>query len=107
MSTAILCGWRKFFSNLLNNASKYTLEGGEIVLAAERLGDEAVITLRDNGIGISAEVLPHIFEVFARSNRSQAFSHGGLGLGLALSRRLVELHAGNITASRVPATPQR
>jgi two-component system, chemotaxis family, CheB/CheR fusion protein len=86
------------FSNLLNNASKYSLEGGEIVLATERSGDEALITVRDNGIGISAEVLPHIFEVFAKP-RSQALSHGGLGLGLALSRRLVELHAGNITAS--------
>jgi two-component system CheB/CheR fusion protein len=87
------------FSNLLNNASKYTPKGGEISLTAECLGDEAVITLTDNGIGISAEVLPHIFEVFAQSNRSRPRSHGGLGLGLALSRRLVELHAGNITAN--------
>jgi Response regulators consisting of a CheY-like receiver domain and a winged-helix DNA-binding domain len=58
-----------------------------------------MITVRDNGAGISAEVLPHIFEVFAQSNRSHARSHGGLGLGLSLSRRLVELHAGSITAS--------
>jgi two-component system, chemotaxis family, CheB/CheR fusion protein len=87
------------FSNLLNNASKYTLEGGEISLTAECLSDEAVITLTDNGIGISAEVLPHIFEAFAQSDRSRPRSHGGLGLGLALSRRLVELHGGNITAN--------
>jgi CheY-like chemotaxis protein len=59
----------------------------------------AVLTLRDNGIGISAEVLPHIFEIFAQSNRSHALSHGGLGLGLSLSRKLVELHGGKITAS--------
>ena len=87
------------FSNLLNNASKYSPEGSEIALAAVRFGHEAMITVRDNGAGISAEVLPHIFEVFAQSNRSHARSHGGLGLGLSLSRRLVELHAGSITAS--------
>jgi two-component system, chemotaxis family, CheB/CheR fusion protein len=87
------------FSNLLNNASKYSPEGSVIALAAEHFGHEAVITVRDNGVGISAEVLPHIFEVFAQSNRSHALSHGGLGLGLSLSRRLVELHSGNINAS--------
>jgi CheY-like chemotaxis protein len=87
------------FSNLLNNASKYTPEDGEISLAAKRLGDEAVITLTDNGIGISAEALPHIFEVFAQSDRAHSRSHGGLGLGLSLSRRLVELHSGNIKAN--------
>jgi CheY-like chemotaxis protein len=87
------------FSNLLNNASKYSLEGGEILLAARRLGDEAVTTLTDNDIGISTEVLPHIFEVFAQCDRAHPRSHGGLGLGLALSRRLVELHEGNITAN--------
>jgi two-component system CheB/CheR fusion protein len=87
------------FSNLLNNASKYSPEGGKISLAAKHLGDEAVITLTDNGIGISSDVLPHIFEIFAQSNRPHTLSPGGLGLGLALSRKLVELHAGNITAS--------
>jgi CheY-like chemotaxis protein len=87
------------FSNLLNNASKYSPEGSEIALTAEHFGHDVVITVRDNGAGISAEVLPHIFEVFAQSNRSHSLSHGGLGLGLWLSRRLVELHAGNITAS--------
>lgn len=106
------------FSNLLNNASKYTHEGGKISLAAKRLGDEAVITLTDNGIGISANVLPDIFVIFAQSNRTHAVSPGGLGLGLALSRKLVELHGGNITASsegpdkgsqfvvRVPVLPE-
>jgi two-component system, chemotaxis family, CheB/CheR fusion protein len=87
------------FSNLLNNASKYSPEGGKISLAAKHLGDEAVITLTDNGIGISSDVLPHIFEIFAQSNRPHTLSPGGLGVGLALSRKLVELHAGNITAS--------
>jgi two-component system CheB/CheR fusion protein len=106
------------FSNLLNNASKYTHEGGKISLEAKRLGDEAVITLTDNGIGISADVLPDIFVIFAQSNRTHAVSPGGLGLGLALSRKLVELHGGNITASsegpdkgsqfvvRVPVLPE-
>jgi CheY-like chemotaxis protein len=87
------------FWNLLNNASKYSSEGSEIALTAERLGHEAVIAVRDSGVGISAEVLPHIFEGFAMANQPRTLSHGGLGLGLSLSRRLVELHRGNITAS--------
>ena len=87
------------FSNLLNNASRYSPEGGTIALRAERLEHEAVISVKDNGIGISAAELPHIFEVFIQTDRSRALSHGGLGLGLTLSRRLVELHGGGITAS--------
>ena len=87
------------FSNLLNNASKYSPEGNEIVLAAESIGPEALITVSDHGIGIPADVLPHIFEVFAQAGRSKARSQGGLGLGLTLSRRLVELHGGNIAAT--------
>jgi two-component system CheB/CheR fusion protein len=106
------------FSNLLNNASKYTPEGGQLSLTAKRLRDEAIITLTDNGIGISAEGLPHIFEFFTQSNPSRAHFHGGLGIGLSLSRRLVELHAGTITGSsegrgmgsqfvvRLPALPE-
>jgi CheY-like chemotaxis protein/anti-sigma regulatory factor (Ser/Thr protein kinase) len=87
------------FSNLLNNSSRYSPEGGTIALRAERFEHEAVITVKDNGIGISAAKLPHIFDVFAQADRSHGLSHGGLGLGLALSRRLVELHGGGITAS--------
>jgi len=87
------------FANLLNNASKYSPEGNEIALAAEGVGSEAMITVSDHGIGIPADVLPHIFEVFAQADRSKARSQGGLGLGLTLSRRLVELHGGNITAT--------
>jgi two-component system, chemotaxis family, CheB/CheR fusion protein len=87
------------FSNLLNNASKYSPENAEITLIAERLGREAVITVKDSGIGISAEVLPHIFDAFARANQLPTLSRGGLGLGLSLSRKLVELHAGSIIAS--------
>jgi signal transduction histidine kinase len=87
------------FSNLLNNASRYSPEGGTIALTAERFEHEAVISVKDNGIGISAAELPHIFEVFIQTDRSRALSHGGLGLGLTLSRRLVELHGGGITAS--------
>ena len=87
------------FSNLLNNASKYSPEGGKIALTAEHFEHEAIITVKDNGIGISAAQLPHIFDVFAQADRSHASSHGGLGLGLTLSRRLLELHRGGITAS--------
>jgi K+-sensing histidine kinase KdpD len=76
------------FSNLLNNASRYSPEGGTIALTAERFEHEAVISVKDNGIGISAAELPHIFEVFIQTDRSRALSHGGLGLGLTLSRRL-------------------
>ena len=87
------------FSNLLNNASKYSPEGSEIALAAESIGPEAMVIVSDHGIGIPADVLPHIFEVFAQADRSKARSQGGLGLGLTLSRRLVELHGGNISAT--------
>jgi len=87
------------FSNLLNNASKYSPECGEIVLTAESIGTQAMVTVSDHGIGILADVLPNIFEVFAQADRSKARSEGGLGLGLTLSLRLVELHGGNIGAS--------
>jgi PAS domain S-box-containing protein len=81
-------------SNLLNNAAKYTDRGGRIWLTAERQGSDAVITVRDTGVGISAEMLPRIFEMFAQVDRSQ----GGLGIGLTLVKRLVEMHGGAIAA---------
>ena len=86
-------------SNLLGNAAKYTDQGGEISLEAQCEGEEAVIRVRDNGIGIEPEMLPRIFDMFAQAPTSQRRSQGGLGIGLALARALVDLHGGRIEAS--------
>ncbi len=84
--------------NLLNNAAKYTDEGGHIWLEAAEEGDEAVIRVRDNGMGISADLLPHVFALFTQADRSLDRSHGGLGIGLTLVRHLVEMHGGRVEA---------
>lgn len=84
--------------NLLTNAAKYTLPGGRIEVVAERAPREIVLRVRDNGIGISAEMLPEVFNLFSQGNRSLDRSEGGLGLGLALVQRLVELHGGCVEA---------
>ena len=85
-------------ANLLNNAAKYTEPGGRICLKAERQGSDAVVSVQDNGIGIPAKMLPHIFEMFAQPPRSVNRSQGGLGIGLALVKRLVEMHGGSVEA---------
>jgi len=85
--------------NLINNAAKYTERGGRVWLTAETEGKEAVIHVRDTGAGIAAELLPHIFELFTQAEWPEDRSQGGLGIGLALVRKLVELHGGAITAS--------
>jgi signal transduction histidine kinase len=85
-------------ANLLNNAAKYTDRGGHIWLTAEQRGHEAVVTVRDTGIGISTELLPCIFEMFTQADRSLERAHSGLGIGLALAKQIVELHGGTITA---------
>jgi CheY-like chemotaxis protein/two-component sensor histidine kinase len=85
-------------SNLLNNAAKYTEEGGRIQLCAQRDGDAVVLSVRDNGIGIAEEHLPGIFEMFSQVESALERSHGGLGIGLALVRALVELHGGRVDA---------
>jgi PAS domain S-box-containing protein len=84
--------------NLLHNAAKYTDAGGHIRVIAERDDSEAVIRVRDNGQGISRELLPRIFEAFTQGNRSIDRAEGGLGLGLALVARLVEMHGGRVEA---------
>ncbi|CAL1239987.1 response regulator [Candidatus Methylocalor cossyra] len=86
------------FSNLLNNAAKYTDIGGRIDLIVEAHPGEAVVRVRDDGRGIDAELLPHVFDVFAQDERSLDRTQGGLGLGLPLARRLVELHGGRVEA---------
>jgi len=86
-------------SNLLNNAAKYTDEGGKIALKMVQEADDLVITVLDNGSGITPEILPHIFEIFTQADSSLARSQGGLGLGLTLTRRLIEMHGGTVSAS--------
>ena len=86
------------FSNLLNNAAKYTEPGGDIALVAERRGAEVVVTVRDSGVGIPAHMLPRVFDMFTQVDRSLEKSHGGLGIGLALVKRLVEMHGGSAEA---------
>jgi CheY-like chemotaxis protein len=86
------------FANLLGNAAKYTERGGHVWLTAGRQGGEAVVSVRDTGIGIAADYLPHLFEMFSQAAPAQERSQGGLGVGLALVRGLVELHGGTIEA---------
>lgn len=84
------------FANLLNNAAKFTEQGGSIRLAVERDADQVVVTVADTGIGISADMLPHIFEIFSQENPTEARSQGGLGVGLSLVKGLVALHGGSV-----------
>ena len=85
-------------SNLLNNAAKYTPAGGRILLSARAEGARALIRVTDNGTGISADMLPRVFDLFAQVDRTLARSQGGLGIGLSLVKQLVELHGGDISA---------
>ena len=85
-------------ANLLDNAAKYTDAGGHIELSVERDGDEAVVVVRDNGVGIPTDKLDAIFEMFSQVDDALNRSHGGLGIGLSLVKRLVDMHGGNITA---------
>jgi PAS domain S-box-containing protein len=85
-------------SNLLNNAAKYTADNGRIEADIEATPDAAVIRVADNGIGIAPELLPHIFEPFRQADETLARSQGGLGVGLTLVQRLVELHGGRVVA---------
>jgi len=86
------------FLNLLNNSAKYTPPGGHIRLTVERRGSEAAVSVRDDGLGIPTEMLEHVFEMFTQVDRSTERSQGGLGIGLTLVRRLVEMHDGYIEA---------
>ena len=85
-------------ANLLSNAAKYTPEGGLLALWLEADGQEARLHVSDNGIGISAELLPHVFDLFSQAERPSDRGQGGLGLGLPLVKSLVELHAGSVRA---------
>jgi PAS domain S-box-containing protein len=85
-------------SNVLSNAAKYTEKGGRIWLAAERGQGEAVVRVRDNGMGIAPEMLAKVFELFTQAHPAPYQSQGGLGVGLAVAKRLVEMHGGSVTA---------
>jgi signal transduction histidine kinase len=105
--------------NLLNNAAKYTHNGGEIVLSAHQEGVTAVVAVTDNGVGIPADMLESVFMLFTQVGRTLDSSQGGLGIGLYLVKSLVELHGGKVTAAsggpsqgstftvELPALPQR
>jgi PAS domain S-box-containing protein len=85
--------------NLLTNAAKYTDERGHIFLSVQQEGDEAVLRVRDSGVGIAPELLPRIFDLFTQAERSLDRSQGGLGIGLCLVQRLVEMHRGRVEAN--------
>ncbi|MFT3839095.1 MAG: ATP-binding protein [Myxococcaceae bacterium] len=106
------------FTNLLINAARYTDRGGEIHLTVKRAGDTVICTVKDNGIGMSNELLPKVFEAFVREKHAGNHALGGLGLGLTIVRAVVELHGGTVEASsagvgkgseltvRLPALPE-
>jgi PAS domain S-box-containing protein len=107
------------FLNLLNNAAKFTAPGGRIDLTAERQGGDAVVSVKDTGVGIPAANLESIFEMFSQVEGALARSHGGLGIGLCLVKRLVNMHGGQVKAKspgpdrgsefliRLPIGPER
>ena len=91
----------QIITNLLANAAKYTENGGRISLSVERQNDQCALRVKDTGVGISAELLPRVFDLFTQAP-SLDRSNGGLGIGLALVKRLVELHQGRVEAHSVP-----
>jgi len=88
----------QIFSNLLHNASKFTERGGKIALRAWRSGSDVEVSVRDTGEGIAPEMLEKIYELFSQGDRSLERRHGGLGIGLTIVKRLVELHQGSVVA---------
>jgi len=86
-------------ANLLTNAAKYTPPGGRIWLVLQRDGDDAVVRVRDNGLGMSPELLGRVFEIFTQGHRGLDRGEGGLGIGLTIARKLMSLHRGTVTAS--------
>ncbi len=88
----------QIFANLLNNAAKYTPPGGRVWISSERQGRRAIVRVNDNGVGIEDGAFGEVFELFWQSNRAMGHAQGGLGIGLALVRNLVEMHGGEVEA---------
>src|SRR5207302_118277 len=84
--------------NLLNNAAKYTDEGGQVTLSVSREGPDAVVRVRDTAAGLAPEMLPRVFDLFTQVERTLDRAQGGLGIGLTLVRSLVEMHGGSVRA---------
>ena len=109
----------QILGNLLNNACKFTDRGGRIAVSVERVDAQAVVRVRDNGIGVAAEQMPRLFEMFAQAESSLDRTRDGLGIGLTLVKTLVEMHGGSVVARseglghgcefevRLPALPER
>jgi heavy metal sensor kinase len=93
---------RQVVVNVLDNALKYTPEGGRVAVRVDRHGRNAVLLVEDTGVGIAAEHLPHIFERFYRVDRARSRSEGGAGLGLSIARSIVAAHGGSIALTSVP-----
>jgi PAS domain S-box-containing protein len=89
---------QQIISNLLSNAIKFTPRHGRVTIALTRDEDLVILTITDTGIGISREFLPHVFDPFRQAENTTTRQHGGLGLGLAISKRLIELHGGEVRA---------
>lgn len=87
------------FVNLLSNAARYTGRGGQISICTEVLGPHAMVRVRDSGIGIAPQMLPHVFDLFRQVDAASPQSRSGLGIGLTIVRSLVELHGGNVVAA--------
>lgn len=86
-------------SNVVNNAAKYTPDGGSITVTLARIGNQAVLTVRDSGVGLPQDMIARVFDMFAQVNRSLERAQGGLGIGLALVKSLVTLHGGRVNAA--------
>ncbi len=89
---------QQVFVNLFSNAAKYTSEGGTIQVQVRRAADEAVVSVADNGVGLSAEVLPRVFDLFTQAHTSIDRAQGGLGIGLTVVKSLIEMHGGSVVA---------
>jgi len=84
-------------ANLLTNAAKYTPDGGHICITAKPAGDSAILAVRDNGIGISPEMSSQVFDLFVQGEMGHDRDEGGLGIGLALARKISEMHGGSVS----------
>jgi len=93
----------QIFGNLLNNAAKFSEAGGRITVTVEQRAGEAIVRVRDTGIGIAEDKLESIFDMFTQADQSLERSYGGLGIGLTLVRELVQMHGGSVQVSSAGA----